>query len=64
MITVSGLQIEMTLEDVERWQFNNSSKSEFARNLNPIHFAGYTEDEINGIALERDELLRQGIDHG
>lgn len=48
--------VELTESQVMAWRDKNASKSDFAKNMKPAHFVGYTEDELNGLMLDGDSL--------
>lgn len=50
------MRSELTLTQVREWKAAKRVASAFAENMNPEQFVGYTEDELNGIAKDDDEL--------
>lgn len=59
MKTQSPNPVEMTLDEVVLWRESKKETSQFAANMQPVHFVGYTEEELDGVMMDRDELDRE-----
>ncbi len=53
------VEVELNLSGVLAWKLANQGASEFAANVDAIYLVGYTEDELNGMAMDRDELAKE-----
>ena len=50
---------ELNLAEVTALLNSLASSSESARNTDPVHFVGYTQDEILSSLSDRDDLINE-----